>query len=520
MRRIGIDFGTCNIKGAEKKKNGDITYIKLGKAIDKPRIPNVILYEMKDGNRNCCIGETALKKPASEQDKVRNIKAYLQEEKWNRKLSFGEIVNVYDVTFDIMKILYEEIHNTNKNEEISATITVPVNFSKRQQQIVEKAAKNAGFIVDAVITEPFASVFYLMKDYLDDIDEEEKRDILVFDFGGGTLDLCLVEIKNQKGKIRIETQATVGISYGGNNINDDILENILRKKEPEKVHNALNEQDNILRQAVNRYFIMDAINTMKAELFEEEDIDEDYSSEVIPRLYDGSPVDFGKVSISEIYHMFDEQRWNQRIENLLNQLFDDSDTLIPLDVTDVFMVGGTSSIPYFRNIITEYFKKNKHQGIENLFELNDDMDSEDRIYTSVSAGAAIYNELIDENEIEIRDKIPFLVYSKNEQGKQCTKISLDACFEDAPSPLAPITDEMKADKKIGVYQTIFGEKEKEVFLDYIYLDDEIVANATLYRLKVDKKRNIQMEFGYLIDESEDLESVFCRDWCLDLEVYF
>ena len=77
---------------------------------------------------------------------------------------------------------------------------------------------------------------------------------------------------------------------------------------------------------------------------------------------------------------------------------------------------------------------------------------------------------------------------------------------------------MKKQRRIGVYQTIFGEIDREVFLGYILLDDDIVLNATLFRLAVDKKRTIRMEFGYLIEDLEDTKSAFCRDWRIDLEI--
>lgn len=514
MRKIGIDFGTCNIKGAEKKKNGDVAYIKLGKQIDKVRVPNVILYAKKAEAVSVYIGDTALKKTAPEQDKIRNIKSYLQEAHWKRELSFGKEVSAYEVTLDIMKSLYEEIHNTNKKEEISATITIPVNFSRRQQKMVELAAQNAGFHVDAVITEPFAALFYLM---MDSFDSDGGHNVLIADFGGGTIDLCLAEIVHKEDKTRIETQSTVGISYGGNNVNEDILEHLLKKRSPEKLKQALEEPDNVLRRAVNKYFIMDAIDAMKEELFEE-DAESDEAAEMCVLLFDGSVVDFGSFSVQDIYDMFDSQGWEKRMFQLLDELFADSSSLTPDEITDVFVIGGTSSIPYFRERIFDYFLEYGHSAIDRLFTMNDDMDQDDRIYSAVSKGAAIYNEMMENEEVEIRDRIPFLVYSKDENNKECTRISLDVCYEGYSSVLAPLTEKMKADRKINIYQKIYGENEKEVFLGEVEIDDEIADNATLYRLVVDQHRNIQAEFGYVIDDEEGVEESFCRDWCVDLAI--
>lgn len=499
MRNIGIDFGTCNLKGAERKKNGDITYVKLGKSIDNPRIPNVILYEKSEEGISTCIGDIASRKPKPEQDKIRSIKSHLQEKEWSRELSFGESVSAYQVTTDIMKSLYDEIHNTNKNEEITATITVPVNFSKRQRMLIEKAAITAGFDVKSTITEPFASVFYLMNESIVDEDEDDDHDVLVFDFGGGTLDLCLVSISHRKGITKVETKSTIGIMYGGNDINTIILDRIVRKQSLAKIQKVIDNESNIMHKAVNNYFIMEAINELKAELFEDDDVEEDESRSLMAKLYDGSVVDFGDISIYQIYNLLDEDGFDERIPQLLLKLFEDCE-LTPDEVTDVFMIGGTSSIPYFRNILTAFFNKYENPNVDNLFALNDDMDRDERIYSSISMGAVVYSELIENDEVKINDKIPFFVYSKNSMGGKETQLdSSSGCT----SPYAPLIDSIKQDGTIAVYQTIFGEDEKEVYLGDIELDDEIRKYATLYKLSVDDNKKIVATFAYMMEDEEE-----------------
>ncbi len=513
MRMLGIDFGTCNIKGAERKRNGDIATLKLGKQIDKPRVPNVTLYEKKEGQKvSVILGKLALTKSAREQDRIRNIKAYLQEYNWIRMLSFGISVSAYDVTRDIMKNLYDEIHRSNKEEDISAVITVPVNFSKRQQQIVKKAAEEAGFLVNEVITEPFACFFSLMRDELD-----EDHNVMIFDFGGGTLDLCLIEVRQRDGKVRIQTQATVGIGYGGNHINEDILKEILCKRKPDKIREVLEQQEDKYYRMLNRYYIMTAIDEMKETLFggDEEEADTHIA-------FKDSIEDFGKITPADIYQIFEKQNWKKRLHKLLDSLFSDSDDMTADEVTDIFMVGGSSSIPYFRNIIESYFLKNGHEDVKALFELNDDMEEEERLYASVARGAAIYNELItshDENMI-IKDKIPFMVYTKGEGERKLTPLMKSDSYKDYRSRLDSLSEAMKRERKIQVYQTIFGEEEKEVYLGDICLIEEAAAQGSLYRLMVDKDRNILAEIGYLdMDEDyEEGEDRFCVDWRFPLEI--
>lgn len=511
MRNIGIDFGTCNLKGAERKKNGDITYVKLGKAIDKPRIPNVILYEKNEEEVSACIGDVASRKPKPEQDKIRSIKTHLQEKEWNRELSFGGVVSAFQVTADIMKSLYNEIHDTNKNEDIAATITVPVNFSKRQRMLIEKAAANAGFNVKATITEPFASVFFLMNENI--VGEEDDHEVLVFDFGGGTLDLCLVSIRHRKGIVKVETKSNIGITYGGNDINKTILDRIVRKQSSDKIEEAIDKEKNILHRAVNHYFVMEAINDLKADLFEDDEVEKNESRPLMVQLYGGSVVDFGDISVEQIYELFDEDGFAERIPQLLLRLFEDCE-ITPDEVTDVFMIGGTSSIPYFRNVLSTFFEKYGNSNVDDLFNMNDEMDRDERIYSSVSMGAVAYSELLENDDIEIKDKIPFYVYSKNSEGGKETRLDINSgCF----SPYASLSDSVKQEGVIAVYQTIFGEDEKEVFLGNIEIDDEMKEYATLYKLSVDDDGNIIATFAYMMEDEEEPSDEWAKELHINLD---
>ena len=78
---------------------------------------------------------------------------------------------------------------------------------------------------------------------------------------------------------------------------------------------------------------------------------------------------------------------------------------------------------------------------------------------------------------------------------------------------------LKTKECIGVYQKIYDEDEKEVYLGEIEIEKNILDVATLYRLIVDEKRNIYAEFAHLTDsKAEDLEKTICIDWCGQLEI--
>ena len=533
MRKIGIDFGTCNIKGAEIKKNGDIVALSVGKSTQNSTvIPNVILYEPDSSGEQqykTLFGEVAKGKPGAQQDKIWNIKQYLQEQAWTRTLSFGKKVRVSDVVYDIMKHLYDNIHMANQAEELSAVITVPVNFSKRQRMVVQSAAAKAGFQIRSVISEPFAAFFSLMKDEM-----EEDHNVLIFDFGGGTLDLCLISVHTREDSPQVVAQSAVGISYGGNQINEDIVKHILAARQPELINSIMQEipdadtkdadtkdtdqkeyRKKQYHQQINRYHLMNDIDDLKAELFSGGESTEE---EVEVHIFFEEAVegDFGTVAAADLYQMFDSLDWKRRIQKLLNRLFIDSDDLTAGEVTDVFLVGGSSSIPYFRNVLEDYFQKYKGEDTDSLFALNDDLDTEERVYASVSYGAAVYQELLDagEEEIRIKSRIPFFLYTKGEAGIKCTPLTMHDAYQDYYSRIDPIGESVKKEKKISVYQTIFGEEEKEAYLGDIELSEEMVQQACFYRLRVDQEGTVTAELGSIdmTGEYEDEEDRFCVDW--------
>ena len=508
MRTIGIDFGTCNIKAAEKKANKDMPVsLKLGRDINNSMIPNVIGYEAKDADYTYYLGKLAENKQLDENDMIRHIKSHLQENSWRRKLSFGKEVVVSDVVDDIMKFLYNEVYGNNRDEEIRTTITIPVNFSIIQKNIVESAARKAGFKVDGIITEPFAALFFLMHDYFD---KKEKHNVLIFDFGGGSLDFCLAEVKEKS----VTTLSTIGISYGGNSINSDILENILKVQESDR---KLLEQAAEVEEKVrisNNVRVMEAIEQLKAEMFyDDEDIDLDEKHDYIVTFL-GAPGFFKEIAAKDIYKMFDNQEVTKRVEKLLDNLFSESD-INPKDINDVFMVGGSSSIPYFRSILENYFEKHGCNDINELFSANDDIDREERLYSSVALGAALYANLLASGNVKIDDRIPFMVYSKDEKGRKWTKVRNDSFASGAPAPWAKLTDTMKENRKIQLYQNIFEDKDKEVYLGDVFLSDEIAANAKFYRIAIGKRHNISVEFG--AGEIKD-DGDYDKKWSLDFGV--
>lgn len=504
MKRLGIDFGSSYIKCSDAKKETLITLDKKSGGESISKIPNIITY-YNDGKT--ILGSRSYKMKNKDElvDSVTvdNIKTRLSDSEWSQSIGNERSVTVVDVTNDIMKCLFDMIHEKNKSEnDFNVTITTPVCFSERQREIVRRAAENAGFNVESVITEPFSSLFYLMRDNMD-----ENHNVLIMDIGGGTLDICLVSIDNSYDCCVIKTESTAGMNFGGITINNNIIDKILLPKYEDKLLPLINDSENSNLSKWNRLKLFYAVDECKEEMFTE-DYDEDDIDEQHDFIY-GSWNDSFEMSFSasDVYNMLDNIGTAKKITDLLENVIDDS-TMICDDITDVFLTGGSSMIPYFKKIVVEYLEGNGVDDIESLFELYDELDFEEQAVGSVALGAGIYNTIIAEKseDIEVKDKIPFTIFTKDSSGKAVTKLKADCAYKSYRSLEYGIDGTHIASNRIEVFQKMPDESGDNVYIGYIPVESEVVGNCTLYRLGIEQDRKVFAEFGLI--EGDKNNAVF------------
>lgn len=204
---FGIDFGTTNSATvAIIPQQGWSKCIKFGDEFNNP-IPSLIAIDKESGE--IFFGRKAWEKRnelSSTCEVISSIKSYLDTDKtWtiNDKLWTPE-----DVVSYVFKKLKEEVkksHNLNMDE---AVVSIPVGFSSTKRKVLRKAAHKAGIYIKSFVSES-TSVIFKNYDFL-----SHYRNIAIFDWGGGTLDVSI--IKNIEGKIyELETK---GIKLGGDDI--------------------------------------------------------------------------------------------------------------------------------------------------------------------------------------------------------------------------------------------------------------------------------------------------------------
>lgn len=193
---IGIDFGTTNsvmsVYNAELKSTEPLT----DKNTNLPH-PSVIWYR-PDGRK--IVGAEAKKNLMG----FSNVEGNLFQYSVKRKLGsastinvFGRNVDVYEVASEIFKYLYTDATSRNLNYSFDeAVVTIPVYFDGRARKDIRKAADMAGIYIKNFVHEPFAAIVgYCTRDGKGlQVENLENQIILVFDWGGGTLDITIAQV--------------------------------------------------------------------------------------------------------------------------------------------------------------------------------------------------------------------------------------------------------------------------------------------------------------------------------------
>lgn len=490
---IGIDFGACNIKAAKVSESGKTQKIKLNKTQAGGNfIPNVILYDEVKGNIEIKVGSGA-KNSKDFENKIWQIKSKLSQKIWHKFIkSLGREVAANEAVKDIFEWLWRTItEKFSKAEELEAVITVPVSFSEVQKNLMKQAAISAGVPVSAVVTEPFAAMFSLE----DFFEEDEEQTVLIFDIGGSTLDLSLFRVENFDDELNITELAAAGLKFGGIDIDKAIFNNIFLEKYGEKIKQ-------ILDSGTPQYEIMNEIEKVKEEAIND---GEEVSGFITDK--NGGLHEF-TLSPEEINAVLEKINVKEKIIALLDELFEDAE-IDKGEVTAVKPFGGTSSIDYFTQMLTDYF------GAE-IFDCEDF--EKDDIYMNIALGAAKYLYFVngENSNVSIQNVIPYNIgLAKENIFSRSIKRNELSGFVTPMKPLL-ISELEKNNWRVAVYQSFANafelslESEDVIFIGDVELNKDLysVNDAVLFNLRTDDAGQIIMkffEFPPNVDEPQLIE---------------
>ncbi len=205
-RAVGIDLGTTNSVVAVLE-GGEPTVI--ANAEGARTTPSVVAFA-KDGE--VLVGEVAKRQGVTNVDRtIRSVKRHMGTD-WSTKIDDKDF-NPQQISAFILQKLKRDAEAYLGETVTDAVITVPAYFNDHQRQATKEAGEIAGLNVSRIINEPTAAALAYGLDKADD------QTILVFDLGGGTFDVSLLEI----GDGVIEVKAT----SGDNNLGGDDWDNAI-----------------------------------------------------------------------------------------------------------------------------------------------------------------------------------------------------------------------------------------------------------------------------------------------------
>lgn len=347
---FGIDFGTTNSLVATCQEGA------LGALRDPANSlphPSVVWYrpEMTPVVGREALGHVHQLSGVAGNHFIRSIKTRLGTE--DDEIVFGRPLSPADVAADIFRFLVEDAA-THGLELRESVVSIPVSFTGRQRRALRTAADRAGVYIKSFVHEPFAALVGYCFPSLDHdrYGGLEDQNVLVFDWGGGTLDITVAKVQagqtTQLGTADLPNRAG---DYFDQCVHDDVRDRFLNR-------HGLHVDDTVSVDGARDRFLAECRRAKVAlSLADEEHVNVAQCYRAGERFLDvGEPV-----SRSHFENLIDRdvRAALNRVEEALEQA-----SLSAQQVNRVLLVGGTSEIPLIRREMMARFGPSKIEQVD------------------------------------------------------------------------------------------------------------------------------------------------------------
>ncbi|HEU6452364.1 MAG TPA: molecular chaperone DnaK [Gemmatimonadaceae bacterium] len=358
---IGIDLGTTNSVVAVME-GGDPVVIPNAEG---GRVTPSVVGFTKDGER--LVGQVAKRQAVTNpQNTVFSIKRFM-----GRKLS--------EVSEEIKRVPYKIVAGQNDQvtvdvqgkrytpPEISAMIlqkmkqtaedylgtrvekavvTVPAYFNDSQRQATKDAGRIAGLDVLRIINEPTAAALAY------GLDKKKDEKVAVFDLGGGTYDISVLELYDVEGSRQFEVKSTNGDTHlGGDDFDQRVIDWLVAEFKRDQAIDLSKDP-----MALQR--LKEAAEKAKMELSSTQQTDIN--------------LPFITADQSGPKHMnytLTRAKFEQLVDDLIQRTLEPMKKALadaqmkPEDIDEVILVGGSTRIPKVQQVVKDFFKKEPHKGV-------------------------------------------------------------------------------------------------------------------------------------------------------------
>lgn len=391
--KYGIDLGTTNSAIAVIEK-GESLIIKS--TLQKDTLPSCIQFKKQrisvgDRPYNQLNKDKLIALKKGEGSKSNTFVEFKRTMGTDSKYHSSDMDKDYlseELSSEVLKSLKSF---TQEDSFKSVVITIPAMFNDNQRAATKKAAELAGFPQVELLQEPIAAAMAYGMD-----EKTKDGQIIIFDFGGGTFDVCLVDIEDGI----MQVKDTGGDNWlGGKNLDQAIVDNILMPnlEENYKIDSFLNDEikNSLLKDALKVEAEKIKINLSFSETYDVISNIDDY-----PEDDNGEEIEFDFTVTSD--------KMKQVLTPIFQKAIDITQELLTrnnLDgklIADFILVGGPTFSPVLRDLL-------KNQ----ICNPNTKVDP----MTVVARGAAIYA-----TQFEVDSSI-------QEESKDKTKIQIDLSYE-------------------------------------------------------------------------------------------
>lgn len=343
---IGIDLGTSN-SAASVMEAGKPVIIPAaeGASVGGKAFPSYVAFTKE--------GELLVGEPARRQA-VTNPEGTVFEAKRKMGTTFryninGKEYSPEQISAFILQKIKRDAESFIGDKVEKAVITVPAYFDDAQRQATKQAGEIAGLEVVRVINEPTAAAFAYGLDKTGANDQK----ILVFDLGGGTLDVTIMEFSEVDGQATFEVKSTSGdTALGGKDMDTALIDYITNSFKAESGVDVT-----VDKMAMNR--VREAAEKAKIEL--STTLETELNLPFITADASGPKHLQMKITRAKLEELVKPiiERMRQPLEQALNDA-----KFTPQQVDKIILIGGPTRMPSVQKFVEDYIGKQVERGVD------------------------------------------------------------------------------------------------------------------------------------------------------------
>jgi molecular chaperone DnaK len=363
---VGIDLGTTNTVIAIQTDSTGPRTLDISQPVDernsfqmRDHIKSAVYFESVD---SATVGAFAARRLGA----FRSVKSVMGT-RWRMPHPFRDdfLMTPPYVSAHILRLGFDQLIKQFPDWDKTAIITVPASFNTDQRSDTLHAAKLAGFHGVHLLDEPTAAFYYFFEQNRESFSSTELRQVLVFDFGGGTLDVSIIRVRSKDQQMVVDA---IGRSrynnLGGDDIDTDLAAFLLGLWELE-AGTTIEELAESDRRAIFQLFLQRA-SAYKEEaefyLASGQSPNEFVLDEQLPGS-SGKPIhlqkNLSRPQYEEITSRFFVNSGDLNVFRPIGQAFEIADAIVPgfseSDIDLVLYTGGASRMGAVKAAIETYF---------------------------------------------------------------------------------------------------------------------------------------------------------------------